>query len=260
MFGKKKDPLAAKPKAPLAKKAERGFFHIFNNKSKARRVAFVGVLAWLPAWGGTMVMQETPDTKRGADGAAQVQKYESDISRIAQNSQTTTTLAAARIDSADLVKRLVEDTSLSEQDAEDLARRFLNDVETGNIDPSVVRMMRSLYLNTEYLEEARVAVANSTSDVNIADRVISTLEKADDMNDSDYWYRFFLTYVFIFPAMQAGVNAMLRRGARRDDELKKEETREIAQDKIRDIRDMLTPRSQSNQPTITYTTRNIKPK
>lgn len=249
MFWKKKDqPADKKPSRSLRKKAERRFFHVFNNKSKARRVVFVGILAWFPAYGGTLLMQDVPDTERKPDSAEKVQQYEGDIRRIAANSRDAATAVTVNIDGVELAKRLALDTGISEQDARLLARQFLRDVESGNINPSLMRVMRGIESNAAFLDEARAEIDAASSGGNDAARVIDILKEANKMDNDSYWYRFFIAYVFLFPAMQSGVNTMLRRGARRDDELKQEERREVIEDKVRDIRDMMAPKSPLPKP------------
>jgi hypothetical protein len=260
MFGKKKDRPA--PAAQAAKKLERGFFHVFSDKSRGRRVVFVGLLAWLPSFGIADGMREDPDTARSGRGAAQVEHYNREIGRMIRDSHTATVTGAladparsyeenaalADIDARAryLAQRLALDADISEKDAETLARQFLRGVQEGAITQESVRRLIAVQGNAAFLRDARarddISALPAATPVEQNAKARQIADAASGMDSEDFWYQFFLNYIIAFAFMKAGVNGLLKRGARRDDTLKDEARKENIGADLRDIREMLKPK------------------
>lgn len=247
-------------KAGPIKRAERRFFHFFNDKGRKRRVILMGVLAYFPAATMADMQKEDPSTQRGANGAAQVEQYRGDIGRIAQGTNTITISGDGTVVSTDseralqieaqamvLAARLVNDTNISERDAQMLARQFLRDIN----DPAISRELRQIFgtisNSSAFLADARAEVrTNPNLSADEGARANQIIAKAASLSAEDNnLYRYFMNYLIFFMVFQSAAEALLRRGSRRDDKLKGEERVELLSDKIAELKASLTPKGQA---------------
>lgn len=263
MFKKKKPGTSQSneiQKAGPFKRAERRFFHFFNDKGRKRRVILMGVLAYFPAATMADMQKEDPSTQRGANGAAQVEQYRGDFGRIARGTNTITISSdgtVVRTDSAralqleaqamELAARLVNDTNISERDAQMLARQFLRDIN----DPAISRELRQIFgtigNSSAFLNEARAEIRNNPAlSGDQGERANQVIAKAASLSAEDNdLFRYFFNYLIFFMVFQSGAEALLRRGSRRDDKLKGEARVEILSDKIAELKASLTPKGQA---------------
>ena len=256
MFKKKKqqEPNGIKKAGPF-KRMERRFFNIFNDKGRKKSVVLLGVLAYLPAMTIAEMQKEDPNTQRQNGGAEQVQQYRSEISQITRDGNTITinsdgTIARGDAERAmqieartmDLAARLANDTKISEQDALELTRQFMRDMNDPVISRELRQVLGVMGASTAFLEEARAHLTNLPADQGArANQIIST---AASMQADDSLYGYLLNYLMFFMLFQTGAEALLRRGTRRDDKLKKDELIENFSERAAQIRAMLTPKGQ----------------
>ncbi len=259
MFKKKKQqqppqPAGLKKAGPL-KRAERRFFNIFNDKSRKRRIVLLGMLAYLPAMTIAEMQKEDPSATRQAGGTEQVQQYRSEIGQITRDSNTITIGKDGTIvrgDSAraqmieartmDLAARLANDTKISEKDAQELTRMFLRDMNDPVISRDLARILSTMSASSAFLEEARANLTNMSTDR--GERAGQIISAAAEMKGDDSLYGYLFNYLIFFMLFQTGAEALLRRGSRRDDKLKKEEMTENFAERAAQIRAMLAPKGQ----------------
>ncbi len=255
MFKKKKTTTPASPvkKAGIVKKAERRFFSLFNDKSRLRRTILTSMMLTVPAM--MLTDHEDPSAQRGSQGAEHVQQYRSEISQITREGNTIRisgdgTVAASDAQRAQalearaeaLAARLAGDAQISEQDAQQLTRMFLRDINNPVFGKELRQMLDSLADNSAFLNEARERLSTGQNASPGAERII---DKASAMNSSDFTYSYMYHYFLMMMLLETAVMGLLRRGSKRDDKLKKEELIEDFSERAAQIRAMLTPKGQT---------------
>ena len=263
MFNKKKKPAEKKPsaltppqKAGVLKRAERALFKVFNQKSRRRHKVLMALLLTPPALGVATFWHNDPSSERQQGGAEQVQQYTREISEIARDTRAfaiTPEGAVVRGDAAQLVAldnriqalapRLALDTKISEQDALDLTRQFMRDINSPIVGPQLRAMLGDLVDNAAYLEEARRSLERSGATENHPGmRAADVLAKADQKDRWDFIYDFLLGFFFMNMVLGDNFRSLLARAGRRNEKLQHEEKKEQFVDHVAELRAMLTPK------------------
>lgn len=276
MKKKKPEPPAATavPKAGLYKRIERRFFKIFNDKTAKRRKALLTLMLIPSAFGMSHVWHDDPSTDRQAGGAEQVRDYTQEISQIARDTKAfaiTPDGVVVRGDAAQLValdkriqalaNQLVLDTKISEQDALDLTRQFMREINSPVVGPQLLETLSALTENAAFIQDARDALIRSgaTQD-HPGMRAAQILNEADNQSDGDYFYDFLIGFLLMKLLFGDNLLAMIRRGSRRNDVLQRQEDKEIYTDRLIELREMLKPKTTAQQSPTKPTTPPQPPK
>lgn len=242
---KNASPVPPAHKAGPLKKAERRFFNVFNDKGSWKRLMLTGVIS-VPA--ALILPNRAPSTTVTPEGAEHVVQYQSEISRLARDSHTL------RISSADtavgafdakafdatatmLAARLATDAQISEKDAQQLARMFLQDINDPVIGPELRRVIEGIADNGAFLEEARAKAPSASTQ-----QIVSSAAKLNRWDRLSEYMHIYICMLLFFEATLTGI---LRRGSRRDDKLKQEKMIEDFSDRAAQVRAMLTPKGQA---------------
>ncbi len=251
------------PKPPgFFKRMERRFFNVFNDKSSKRRKNAMRLMLLPAALGVAGYWHDDPSKIRGSGGAEQVEQYRRDIHQIAMDSRAFAITPDGYVVRGD-VKALVDldnrmkalatqlalDARISEQDALDLTRQFIRDINDPVVGKQLRETLEALSENAAFLDDARKALARQGVDHgNNGMQAAEVLDKADSKGTSDYLSDLLIAYLLLKVLFGDNVMNMLRRGSRRDDQLKKEERAEIILDNAAKIRAMLTPKGETPPP------------
>lgn len=269
MFKKKKkkttEQQQAQRKAGPIKRAERAIFKIFNDKSRKRHKVMMAALLAPPALMMAQFWHQDPSTERQTGGAEQVQQYTREISQLAQEIRAfaiTPQGVVVRGDAAQLVAldnriealahRLALDTKISEQDALNLTRQFMREINSPIVGPQLREMLKEITDNAAYLEEARRTLSrqgvNHNHEGMQASEVVAT---ADGKNTRDYMYDFLLAFLWANLIFGDNFRSLLRRASKRNEKLQHEEKKEQFVDHVAELRAMLTPKGQEPRPAAT---------
>lgn len=259
-FNKKKTADAASPaakKASIGKKAERGFFHVFNDKSRGRRIMFSAAFVCLPASMAMGLMEKDPADAQGTKGPQHVQQYQNEISSLVRDSHSIRInaegLPASSIDAARdaelnqranaLAQRLILDSEISERDAQRLARQFLRDMQDHTVMRAVQHTYAKLQKNSAYLFEAREKTGIHDVTTATGAKADQVLSSAASQSGGDYMWHLFMVYGLMFGVFDGALSAALRAGRRRDDELKQEQRTDNFRDAKSELDSLLTPKN-----------------
>lgn len=245
---KKKPKTAAKPRkdGPL-KGVQRGFFHLFNDKRPLTRTLFVGMMASVPAVGMVGMSQERPSDVRGPNGAAAAAAYSQEFNTLARDSHTVrisneqSILLEAR--AMELAARLSLDANISERDAVRISRTFLRDMQDDRFSGFIRQTYRDFADKGQFLEEARADAMKNQGygRLDEGDRANLVVGELHQLPAHDYGD--FLMYYFIFfSSMQGVALGLLRRGTKRDNELKQEKRNDAFASHKSELADLLAPK------------------
>lgn len=263
MFKKKKKPTEKQRSAtaPIAKagplkRAERALFKVFNAKSRRRHKVMMALLLTPPALGVATFWHNDPSTERQTGGTEQVQQYTREIGEIARDTRAFAISpdgAVVRGDAAQLValdnriqalaQRLALDTKISEQDALDLTRQFMRDINSPVVGPQLRAMLADLVDDAAYLEEARHSLERrGVNHDHPAMQAAEVLSRADHKSDMDFLYDFLIGFFFMNMMLGDNFRNLLTRATRRSEKLQHEEKKEQFVDHLAELRAMLTPK------------------
>lgn len=235
---------SAKKKPSIAKKAERKFFHYFNDKSKGRRAVFLGVLAVAPtAVVSGILFNEDPSTQRANNQAAVVsmQNYQREIDSLA-----TPRIPAAQLEqrAANLAANIVLDRNLSENDKYNLSVRFQ---ERTNLPESSIAesLMERLESRAAYTSgEVKVTYSDPKfKDSNNTAKAQYVLTEAGFNSLIDKIGDFGLAYFIFFSFFKLRARRVLQKGREKDDKLKQEVRTETAEEKLARLKELITPKA-----------------
>lgn len=259
-FNKKKTadtPSPAAKKTSLGKKAERGFFHIFNDKSRGRRIMFSAAFVCLPASMAMGFMEKDPADAQGTKGPLHVQQYQQEIRTLVRDSHSIRInaqgLPASNIDATRdaelnqranaLAQRLILDSEISERDAQRLAHQFLRDMQDHTVMQAVQRTYAKLQKNSAFLFEARESTGIYDATSATPAKADAVLSSAADKSGSHYMWDLFIVYGIMFGLFDGALSSALRAGRRRDDELKQEQRSDTFRDAKSELDSLLTPKT-----------------
>lgn len=248
--------LPSLPKAGPLKRAERALFKVFNAKSRRRHKVMMALLLTPPALGVATFWHNDPSTERQTGGTEQVQQYTREIGEIARDSRAfaiTPDGAVVRGDAAQLValdnriqalaQRLALDTKISEQDALDLTRQFMRDINSPVVGPQLRAMLADLVDDAAYLEEARRSLERrGVSHDHPGMQAAEVLAKADRKSNIDFLYDFLIGFFFMNMVLGDNFRNLLTRATRRSEKLQHEEKKEQFVDHLTELRAMLAPK------------------
>ncbi len=240
----------AKKKPGIAKKAERKFFHYFNDKSKGRRAVFMGMLAVAPTYFVSGVFNEDASTQRANNQTAVVsmQNYEREIDGL---TRVTPTAPASTVEqrATDLATRVILDRNLSENDKYRLSVRFLertNMPESSTAESLFERAaVRAPYIQNNLSVSYNDPRLTGVSNVDKAKHVLneSFMSSLYDKG-SDY----FIAYFLFFSFFELRARRVLQKGREKDDKLKQEVRTETAEEKLARLKELITPKNDGGGP------------
>lgn len=248
-----------KPKAPQDKPArkggpvkalQRGFFHLFNDKRPLTRTLFVGMMASVPAAGMVGLSQEHPSDARGPNGAAAAAAYSAQFNTLARDSHTVrisneqSIMLEAR--AMELAARLSLDTNISEQDAVRISRAFLRDMQDDRFSDFIRQTYRDFADKGQFLEEARADALKNQGygRMDAGDRANLVVGELHQMPAHEYG-DFMMYYFIFFSSMQGVALGLLRRGTKRDNQLKQEKRNDTFASHKNELADLLAPKGAS---------------
>lgn len=234
--------------------ATRAFYRVFNDKSAARRIAFSGLLAAVPAIGVHQITTHDPSTEpKSPTAQAQYEAYKQELSdfRAAIPAETVAyrakhgeitrrhaeQLAEVREKTTDFSIRLALDTQLSETQIRDLGLAYY--AEVGKILPNEI-VAKATY-GSGYLDEARASREARTTFTDDAQKAKSIVSGAAEWQQLNMLWSL-LAFLSSFDLLNRYARRGLQHGRRRDDEFIEEQKKEEFETARRQLEDVLKPK------------------
>lgn len=247
-------------KISAAKRLERKFYHVFNDKSELRRIAFSGLISMVPAVMISNAIEEDPSTQvsqnvqedkaRTAAYLAEIAALRSEIPQevvtfaiAPKNAKPAVSLDAQekmqdiRTRAENIGVRLTLDGKIPEKDAALIAANLYSNFK----DYAPMQPALNIYYSRAFLDEARAkqrAENQNLSDAQKAEKVLQDAVNNEKLESSVSLAILFL----IFNLLDGVARASLRRGRERDDQNKREEKAEEFDDAAEKLREALQPK------------------
>lgn len=265
MFKKKSiqpQPAAVAPKAGVFKKLERRFFSFFNSKAERKTVLLMSALSSFLVAPDFVINS----TQKAQEDNNQFALYTTQINKLTQDSHRVDIDEAGSITfqleknakplnlhnrTTQIAHSLALDDRISEQEAHELARKWMNDF---NGDPVISAQLRELMSdilhNSEYLEEARKQLIHDKDfqKLNGNERAVTLVAMASELSANHLGFSAIIRSFGELALISLLGGALLAFGVVRNKKLEKEQQRELFSDSIAAVRAMLIPK---NNPSYT---------
>lgn len=255
-------PQAKPVTKPVSWHAKRKFYHVFNDKSTGRRVAFSALLVYAPTAMLVNVYDRDPSSERAPGGAEQVQKYATEVDQLARafrgaeatsaNLPKATDADIERLRSlnargAELAARITMDNHISEQDARELARRFEGQTSS---NLSVTRHFERIDDGAPSLAEARGRLSQDPafSRADDAGKAQAVQAEANSSTFWNYWTSFLIVYFVFFNMFDRNLKNQLAKGRRKDDDFIHEEIKDKIDSEKDVLKELLKPSAPKDAP------------
>lgn len=242
-------------RAGIAKRLQRRFFAVFNDKAQKRRMRITSALA-LPVAVFFGQVHEPPSQAREDGGAAKVWELQQQIQDLARSSHSQEFRAnsnEARVESELVAIALMYDHRISEYDAQQLARKFLREVKDPAFNAFAHEVIQSIGKDAYYLQNARENLLGTDAYKKLPNGTEQMRAVMNEMEDGEpLWLeaaRSLQLYFILFVIFEMGTRGLFRRGSRRDDKLKQEERAELVHDAAAKLKELLAPKGNTTSPT-----------
>ncbi len=243
--------MAEDRKKPLGKVVQKKFYHVFNDKSAARRMLFSAALVVAPTIGVSTIYNDSPSSELPAGTVSAAALYKAEVDTLSKEIPSTTftldksgarqqrTLKQAekasdlekRVD--DFSMRLMWETKLSEREAKEIASSFRNafgqSIQNANIN--------WIDSYAAYMNEGRATLAKDPAPDTVEDMKMQMFQE----HIKDRAWSSFMAFALFFSIFDSFLKRGLSHGRRRDDENIHEEKVEKFEDVKNDLKNLLKP-------------------
>ncbi len=243
--------MAENKKKPLGKVAQKKFYHLFNDKSPARRMIFSAALVVAPTIGVSTIYNERPMTELDAGVTSVAPQYRAELEALAKELPTTTltfnrsgerqqlTLKQAekavdferRVD--DFSSRLMLENKVTEREAKDIAKAY-QAIFGASLQNSNINWIEGF---AEYLNDSRAELARDPAPDTMEDMKTQLFKE----HVLDRTMSSFIAFAIFFSLFDGWLKRGLTHGRRRDDENIQEEKVEKFEDAKNGLKDLLKP-------------------
>lgn len=234
--------------------AKRAFYRVFNDKSSARRIAFSGLIAAVPAVGVYEITTNEPSTEpKSPTAQVQYQAYKKEISDFraaipaetvayrAKHGQITREQSAQLTDvkakAQDFSVRLALDNQLSEAQIRDISYSYITEV--GKVIP--LELVNRTAYASGYLDETKAGRASQVTFTDDTQKAKSVVYSAAEWQQLNVLWSL-MAFMLSFEVLGGYAKRSLQHGRRRDDEFIEEQKREEFDAARRQLEDVLKPK------------------